>query len=140
MIRDVWRRVWHQGPEGWGVTAAAVTILSMIVVDVWLPIDYKVAANISLLMIAVLVNAFTLLYFVRSKWWTNRIGRIYLAKCLVLSAVLDQIALVLWWDADYPGRQYIRFFIYTMGAVVYVPMLLSLWREQQNDRRGGGDQ
>jgi hypothetical protein len=49
--------------------------------------------------------------------------------------VLDQIALSLWWDLDYPFRQQIRFAIYTLGAVAYLPMLVSLLREQSRDRR-----
>lgn len=84
-------------------------------------------------MLAVL---FAALYAGRSRWWTNRIGKIYLAKSLILALVLMQAVVSVWWQDDYPGRQVIRFIIYSLGAVTYVPMLWSLWREQQRDRRG----
>lgn len=116
------------------LVVAMLVVGLTLVADVWISIDYRLAANISLLCIAVLVNTFTGFYLTRSKWWTNRIGRIYLAKCLVFSLVLVQIALTLWGDADYPYRQQIRFAIYTVGAIVYVPMLVSLLRLQRADR------
>ncbi|MBJ7479264.1 hypothetical protein [Rhodococcus sp. (in: high G+C Gram-positive bacteria)] len=93
------------------------------------------AANVALLALAGLVTVFTLVYLFRSPWWRNRVGRIYAVKSVVLSAVLDQIVLSIWWDADYPGRQAIRFTIYTLGALVYLPMIWSLVLEQQRDRR-----
>lgn len=93
------------------------------------------AANVALLALAVLVNVFTLIYLVRSPWWRNHVGRIYAVKSVVLSAVLNQIVLSIWWDTDYPGRQAIRLTIYALGALVYVPMIWSLVLEQQRDRR-----
>lgn len=95
----------------------------------------KDAANIALLALAVMVAVFTLLYVTRSPWERNTVGRIYAAKSIVLSLVLMQITVSSWVSLDYPGRQPIRFAIYTLGAVVYVPMLWVLWREQQRDRR-----
>lgn len=93
------------------------------------------AANVALLVLAGLVNVFTLIYLFRSPWWRNHVGRIYAVKSVVLSAVLNQIVLSIWWDADYPGRQAIRLAIYALGALVYVPMIWSLVLEQQRDRR-----
>lgn len=116
-------------------TAAIAAIAAALLADIWFDIDYRIAANVSLIVVAVLVVAFAVLYWARSRWWTNRIGKIYLAKSVVLSLVLGQIVVATWWDADYPGRQHIRFAIYTLGAVVYLPMIVALWREQQRDRR-----
>lgn len=93
------------------------------------------AANIALLVLASMVTVFTLLYVVRSPWEKSKLGRIYFAKCAVLSLVLIQISASTWISLDYPGRQPIRLTIYALGAVVYVPMLWALWREQQRDRR-----
>ena len=93
------------------------------------------AANVALLVLAGLVNVFTLIYLFRSPWWRNHVGRIYAVKSVVLSAVLNQIVLPIWWDADYPGRQVIRLAIYALGALVYLPMIWSLVLEQQRDRR-----
>jgi hypothetical protein len=103
--------------------------------EVWVDPDYERAANAALLLLAGLVTAFTVLYGTGSAWWTNRIGRIYLVKCVVLSLVLSQVALTHWWDVDYPGSDHVRFAIYTLGAAVYLPMLWTLWREQRRDRR-----
>ncbi|MBM4482229.1 hypothetical protein GS443_02590 [Rhodococcus hoagii] len=93
------------------------------------------AANIALLVLAIMVASFTLLYVIRSPWERNRVGRIYAAKSIVLALVLAQISVSSWVSLDYPGRQPIRFAIYTLGAIVYAPMLWALWREQQSDRR-----
>ncbi|MBM4489492.1 hypothetical protein GS935_20375 [Rhodococcus hoagii] len=97
--------------------------------------NVKDAANIALLVLAIMVAAFTLLYVIRSPWERNRVGRIYAAKSIVLALVLAQISVSSWVSLDYPGRQPIRLVIYTLGAIVYAPMLWALWREQQEDRR-----
>ena len=118
----------------WAYAAAVALITVILALDVWFDIDYRLAANVSLVIVAALVIVFAVLYWARSRWWANRIGKIYLAKSVVLSLVLAQIVVASWWDTDYPGRQHIRFAIYTLGAVVYLPMICSLWREQTRDR------
>lgn len=100
----------------------------------------KDAANVALLILSVMVGAFTALYVVRSPWERNRVGRIYAAKSIVLALVLAQITVSTWVSLEYPGRQPIRLVIYSLGAIVYVPMLWALWREQQEDRRRRRDQ
>ena len=113
-------------------------IVGTLIADIWYEIDYSVAADISLIYIAILSAAFAVRYAGWSKWWTNRIGKVYLAKSVILALVLVQTMVSVWWQSDYPGRQIIRFIIYTMGAVVDVPMLVTLWREQRRDRRDVG--
>ncbi|KLI05015.1 MULTISPECIES: putative phage holin [Mycolicibacterium] len=120
----------------WIYVAGAAGVAATITSDIWFDVDYGLNANIALLCIAVLAVLFAVLYAGRSRWWTNRIGKIYLAKSLILALVLLQAVVSVWWQDDYPGRQIIRFIIYSLGAVTYVPMLWSLWREQQRDRRG----
>lgn len=112
------------------IVAIAVTVLS----DVWFNPNYRTLANISLLVMAALVVFFTLLYVLRSRWSSNKIGLIYAVKCGALSMVLVQATVASWWDLDYPFRQQIRFAIYTVGALVYIPMIVSLIREQKRDR------
>lgn len=119
----------------WAYGSAVAVIAGVLVSDVWFNIDYEFWANVSLLVVAALVMVFAVLYLTRSRWWSNRIGKVYLTKSLVLSLILVQIAMALWWDADYPFRQHLRFAIYTLGAVAYVPMIVTLWREQRRDRR-----
>ena len=112
------------------IVAIAVTVLS----DLWFNPNYRTLANISLLVMAALVVFFTLLYVLRSRWSSNKIGLIYAVKCCALSLVLVQATVASWWDLEYPFRQQIRFAIYTVGALVYIPMIVSLIREQQRDR------
>ncbi|MCV7208430.1 hypothetical protein H7J75_07150 [Mycolicibacterium canariasense] len=121
----------------WGYVILALLIPGTIVSDIWLEVNYELIANVFLLIATVLVNAFTLLYGTRSRWKSNRIGPIYLIKCIALSAFLVQASVSVWIDVDddYPLRQIIRFTIYAATALVYVPMLITLWREQQRDRR-----
>lgn len=114
-----------------GLLGIAATFVS----DIWCDIDYSIAADVSLVYIAVLSAAFAVRYAGWSKWWTNRIGTVYLAASVILALVLTQAMVSVWWQDDYPGRQIIRFIIYSLGAVAYVPMLVSLWREQRRDRR-----
>jgi hypothetical protein len=114
-----------------GLAGIAVTFL----VDGWLDIDYRIAANVSLVYIATLTTAFVLLYGLRSNWRANHIGRIFFAKAVVLPMVLWQIVASVWGDTEYPFRQQIRFLIYSLGALAYLAMVASLWHEQRGDRR-----
>lgn len=118
----------------WAYGLAVTLTVAVLLLDVWFEPDYELWANISLIAVALLVVVFAALYGARSRWWTNRIGKIYLAKSMVLSLVLVQIAVGVWWPGEYPGRQHVRFAIYTLCAVVYAPMIVSLWREQRRDR------
>ena len=117
------------------LAGVAATVLS----DVWFDPNYKTLANLSLLAMAALVVFFTALYIGRSRWSSNKIGLIYAVKCAALSMVLVQATVASWWDLEYPFRQQIRFMIYTIGALVYIPMIVSLFREQQRDRKGERD-
>lgn len=116
---------------GAGLSAIAATIVS----DVWVDPNYEWLANVALIAVAALTTAFALLYATRSRWWVNRVGKVYLAKSLILALVLIQAVVSVWWQDDYPGRQVIRFAIYSAGAIAYVSMLIALRREQRRDRR-----
>lgn len=117
-----------------GYLAAGALVIFTALVDLCVDLDYRFWANVSLAIAALFTAVFAGLYLCRSRWWSNRIGRIYLAKSLVLPLVLGQGVVASWWDADYPHRQHIRWLIYTAGAFAYIPMIWSLWREQQRDR------
>ncbi|AFL47953.1 hypothetical protein AVANI_40 [Mycobacterium phage Avani] len=115
--------------------AGFLGIVAVFLSDVWLDIDYRLAANWTLTLMAVLVSVFTVLYGVRSKWGTNRIGRVFFTKSVFLTVVLWQGTLSSWGGADYPYRDTIRFVIYASGVVAYAPMIITLWCEQRRDRR-----
>lgn len=119
----------------WLYAGSVVAVGGFLLSDVWFEVDYKFWANVSLAVMAILVNAFTVRYAFWSRWRSNDIGRIYFTKCVVLSMVLDQIVLASWWDTDYPGRQHLRFAIYAIGAVAYVPMFVSLVWHQRKDKK-----
>ena len=118
----------------WLYMLAVTMLAAALAVDIWFDPNYRLAANIALVCMTVLVAAFTVLYLVRSRWWANEIGKIYLAKSVVLALVLAQGTLAVWWAADFPGREHIRFAIYALGGVAYVPMLITLWQKQTADR------
>ena len=85
----------------YGLAIAVIGIA--VVADAWFDLNYQLAANIALLVLGALVATFAVLYALRSRWWANRIGKVYLAKTLVLALVLMQIAVASWWDTDYPA-------------------------------------
>lgn len=120
---------------GWLYALGAAAISATFLADVWLHIDYRVAADVSLIHMAVLVTVFTGLYWRRSKWRANRVGKVFLAKGVAFSLVLWQIVAAVWVDTDYPYRHHLRFAIYSLGAVAYAAMLITLWVEQRTDRR-----
>lgn len=100
--------------------------------------DYSLmdtVAAFSILLLSVLTAAFTLLYFFRSPWWFNIIGKIYLFKSALISLVLLQGSVSIFWSMEYPGRVWVRTVIYALGSIAYVPMIIALWREQSRDRR-----
>ena len=119
----------------WVYAAGAAVIATVMVADIWLPVDYRLAANISLICAAVLTTTFAFLYGLRSNWRANMVGKIWMAKSVILPVMLWQIVISTWWDTDYPFRQPIRYVIYTLGALAFITMLIALWREQQRDRR-----
>lgn len=114
-----------------GVLLIIATLLS----DVWITVDWRVAANVGLVLLAVFVTVFTTLYGWRSRWMSSRIGKVFLVKGVTFSLVLWQIVAATWLDTDYPGRQQLRFIIYGFGAVAYMAMVVALWREQRGDKR-----
>ncbi|MGB3484035.1 MAG: hypothetical protein WBB07_17695 [Mycobacterium sp.] len=110
-------------------------ILATFLADgIGLPVDYRLAANWSLTFFAVFVTAFTIRYGFWSNWRANRIGVILLAKSVFLSVAVWQIVASTWIGQDYPYRQQIRFIIYAFGALSYLTMVVTLWREQRRDR------
>ena len=119
--------------------AGGLSILGLFVWDVWFHVNYELVANISLTVFAATTTVFVLLYGLRSRWWTNVVGRVFFTKAVILPLVLWQIVLSVWFNSHYPGREQVRFVIYTMAPVAYVVMVAVLWREQRGDRarRGG---
>lgn len=98
--------------------------------------DWAVSADVSLIYMGVLAAAWAALYGFRSAWYRSHIGRAVLAQSVILAAVICQGAVSQWVSHEYPGRHQIRFALYSLGAIAFVSMLISLWREQQ---RGTGE-
>lgn len=119
----------------WLYIGGAAAIAATFLADLWLNIDYRFAANISLIYVASLTTIFHLLYALRSNWKANRVGKIFFVKTVFLPVMLWQIVLSTWWDTDYPFRQQIRFAIYSLMVIAYLAMVVALWSEQRADRR-----
>ena len=117
-----------------GLCAASVGVV--LLADIWWldTDDYRVGANVSLIYIALLTSVFTARYAFWSRWWNSRVGPTYLTLKLLMTLVLWQIVVATWWDADFPGRQQIRFAIYSLGAVAVLAMINTLVREQRRGR------
>lgn len=113
-----------------GVLLTAFTVLA----DVWTDIDYHLAANVSLIYISALVTVFTIRYGFWSNWKANRVGKVVLTKSITFSVVLWLITLQNWWDVDWPGRQQVRFVVYTLGAIAYLGMVVILVQQQTADQ------
>lgn len=111
-------------------------VAATLVADIWWfdTDDFRVAANVSLVHIALLTAVFTARYAFWSQWWTSRVGPTYLTLKIIMTVVLWQIVIATWWDTDFPGRQQIRFAIYSLGAVAVMAMIDKLVREQRRDR------
>ncbi len=112
-----------------------MAISGVLVWDIWFVVDYEHVANTSLTCLAAITTVFVLLYGLRSSWWTNEVGKVFFAKAVILPLVLWQVAASAWTASDYPGREQIRFVIYTLAAIAYVVMVVVLWRQQRRDRR-----
>ncbi|MBU8831490.1 putative phage holin [Mycolicibacterium goodii] len=119
----------------WVYLVAVAGIAATLAAGFWYAVDYELAANVSLIYVAVLSTVFAFLYGFRSRWWINRIGKVYLVQSALFSLVLIQVVVATWWDSDYPFRQQIRFVIYSLGAVALMPMILTLRAEQARGRR-----
>lgn len=123
-VRAVWRATDKLTRAA--LLVAIALIISVPVIHVAVGIDYSVAANVSLIVATALVSVFTIMYSFRSHWWSNRLGRVYWGKCVLMSLMLIQITMAIWWDADYPG-----FVIYSATGIAYVAMISALRREQE---------
>jgi TRAP-type C4-dicarboxylate transport system permease small subunit len=122
----------------WLYISGFLSILSTFIADIWLPVDYELGANLSLIYLAILVSAFTIIYGAWANWKSNRVGKVFFIKSIFLSLVLIQIVLSVWWPGDYPFRQQIRFALYTAGVVTYASMLVQLvmsLRETREQKR-----
>lgn len=127
-VRAVWRAT--DKPTRAALLVAIALIISVPVIHVAVGIDYSVAENVSLIVATALVSVFTIMYSFRSHWWSHRLGRVYWGKCVLMSLMLIEITMAIGWDADYPGREVIRFVIYSATGIAYVAMISALRREQ----------
>ncbi|MCV7208767.1 hypothetical protein [Mycolicibacterium canariasense] len=105
--------------------------------DIWWldPNHFRIAANVVLVIVALLTTIFTVRYAFWSRWWTSEVGPPYLAMKTMWSLLLWQISLATWWDPDFPGRQELRFAIYSLSALAAVAMIAALVHQQTVRRR-----
>ncbi|MBM4495698.1 hypothetical protein GS426_05830 [Rhodococcus hoagii] len=87
----------------------------------------KDAANIALLVLAIMVAAFTLLYVIRSPWDATGRAASYAAKSIVLALVLAADLRLVMGVARLSRAATIRLVIYTLGAIVTRRYAGALW-------------
>lgn len=121
----------------WIYIAGMIGIAGTLVADPWMEWeDYRLAANLSLGYLAIITTIFTARYIGWSRWRQNKIGQVFAVCTLLLSLVLLQGAVAVWWpSSQYPGKEYVRFVIYSGGVLGMAGMLFSLWRHQHGDRK-----
>jgi hypothetical protein len=119
----------------WFVGFSTAVIAAVLVADIWAEIDMRVAANVSLVYMAVGATVFAGRYALWSHWRASQIGPTYLAFKVAMALVLWQIVFAVWVDTDWPGRQHVRFVIYSAGAVAAVVWVATLMRVQKKARQ-----
>jgi hypothetical protein len=106
------------------------------------PLD--IFGNYALVVGAVLIVLFTVLYGVGFRWWRNRAGRAVLGVFCSVSLLLVHLTVLRFMGGDYPNRDVIRAIAYcslpiTVGYMVY-GLILNFFRGptpiniEKNDR------
>lgn len=95
---------------------------------IWVKPD--TVADIALTVSASLSWMFTLLYLLRSTWWTRPVGRVTVCIYLALSLVLTQNSVSTWWGQDYPWWGHVRGLLYAGLAYAFVKLIAALRRIQ----------
>lgn len=128
---------WHQLPKWKRVVAwSALATAAVAAMLAWLPTELaRVLGNVFLATMAFELVLFSVVYIVRSKPFRTAIGTIFARKSIVFSLVMIHITVSVLIERMYPGRDVWRMVIYLAGAVVYVPMITSLVRTQNQQRR-----
>lgn len=94
------------------------------------------AGNWLLVLLTVVWCGFTLIYALRSKWWTNEVGRVILPEKVLTCLVLIQVAASAMSNSLYPGRDVIRIVLYAGCALSVLVLTVVLVRIQRRERRG----
>ncbi|AGI12299.1 hypothetical protein FF47_31 [Mycobacterium phage FF47] len=120
----------------WVYLVGVLGIVGTLAADPWMDNeDYKLGANLSLIYLAFLSTCFTIRYIGWANWRANKIGQIFALFSVLLTLTLIQACFSVWTQSDYPGREYVRFVIYSGGVLGMLGMLLSLWQHQRRDRK-----
>ena len=91
--------------------------------------------NWLLVALTVVWCTFTLIYGVRSKWWSNEVGRVLLPEKVLTCLVLIQVSASAMSNSLYPGRDVIRIVLYAGCAVSVLVLTVVLVRVQRRERR-----
>lgn len=95
------------------------------------------AGNWLLVALTGAMCVFTLFYGVRSRWWSNEVGRVFFPANALMCTVLFQVSLSAVTSSGYPGRDVIRIVLYGLGFVSLVWMTVVLVCIQRRERAGG---
>jgi hypothetical protein len=93
------------------------------------------AALIIVALVALPINAFTVLYAFTTPWWLEWIGRALLVSSLGLMLLVDISLLYNWLGDDYPGRDAVRLTVYTIICLGAWFKLIAYFVERRRARR-----
>ena len=91
--------------------------------------------NWLLVFLTVVWCTFTLIYALRSKWWSNEVGRVLLPEKVLTCLVLIQVSASAMSNSLYPGRDVICIVLYAGCAVSVLVLTVVLVRTQRRERR-----
>lgn len=76
---------------------------------------------------------FTVRYAFFSKWWLNIVGKMQMNKSFALSLSLGLTTLNVLTNADYPGRDFIRFVVFTyLAASLWIQVFVLIWIQNKS--------
>lgn len=112
----------------------ALSVASLATV-VWYFFDTETAGTIILSLCAFFSWIFCILYFARSNWWVESVGRAMMAGNLFFAMVLTQNSFSSWTNSNYPFRSEIRLGLYAALFCSGFKLVATLWYIQGKERK-----
>lgn len=88
-----------------------------------------------LVALTVAMIVFTIIYGLRSKWWSNEVGRVFLPEKVLMCLVLFQVSLSAVTRSTYPYRDEARLLLYGLGFLSLVWMIGLLLKIQGREHK-----
>lgn len=79
---------------------------------------------------------FTIIYGLRSRWWSNEVGRVFFPEKVLMCFVLVQVSASAVTQSTYPYRDQARLLLYGLGFLSLVCMIVLLLKIQGREQFG----